>query len=327
MKVVQCEKGHYFDRDKYELCPHCGAVPRAEAAGKGTVRSREAQAVETPKSESLDLSISYSDFLQAEPLKEQREELDIPQGKNEPIEEQDIPQGKNEPIEEQDILQRKNEQPSVPDLQIVQPAGYSEPENNTGTRSLQQEIQHASASSDGKTLGFFSRIHGNSAAATIRNGQNTGMNMAAESDATIHLMPANSGTTANSGTLDQTRHSMQNAADPVTGWLVCIAGPHFGESFPIAAGNNSIGRNNKNKIVLSQDMGISKEKHAFLIYEPKKRKFYLQPGDSSGLTYLNDNFITGINELQKNAVIELGSSRLMFIPLCGPEFTWEDYMK
>ena len=32
MNVTKCINGHFFDADKYQLCPHCGAI-----ASNGTV--------------------------------------------------------------------------------------------------------------------------------------------------------------------------------------------------------------------------------------------------------------------------------------------------
>ena len=117
------------------------------------------------------------------------------------------------------------------------------------------------------------------------------------------------------------------AVDPVVGWLVCVGGNHLGESFSMTAGKNSIGRNEDNRIVLSRDNKVSRSKHALIVYEPKKRNFYLQPGDSSGLTYLNDNYIEESTKLERNDVVELGDSKFVFVPLCDETFSWEEYLK
>lgn len=114
--------------------------------------------------------------------------------------------------------------------------------------------------------------------------------------------------------------------DPVAGWLVCVSGAHFGESFNIAAGMNSIGRSDSNRIVLDMDNSVSRDKHAFVTYEPRKRRFFVKPGDSSGLTYVNDEYITESIEVKAMDVVELGNSKFILIPLCGENFTWEDYI-
>lgn len=115
--------------------------------------------------------------------------------------------------------------------------------------------------------------------------------------------------------------------DPVVGWLVCVKGRHIGESFNILSARNSIGRNETNRIVLSKDSGVSREKHAWIVYEPKQKIFYLQPGESSGLTYLNDENIMVSKVLTARDRIELGESAFIFVPLCGDGFSWEDYIK
>lgn len=115
--------------------------------------------------------------------------------------------------------------------------------------------------------------------------------------------------------------------DPVVGWLVCIQGRHIGESFNILSARNSIGRNDTNRIVLSKDNGVSREKHAWIVYEPKQKVFYLQPGESSGLTYLNDENIMVSKVLAPRDKIEVGESAFIFVPLCGDNFSWEDYIK
>ncbi len=114
--------------------------------------------------------------------------------------------------------------------------------------------------------------------------------------------------------------------EPVVGWLVAISGVHFGESFQIYVGKNTIGRSQGNKIVLGLDNGVSRENHATIIYEPKRREFYLQSGNSDGLIYLNDSFVNGSEILKAKDTLEIGATKLIFIPLCGTDFSWEQYM-
>lgn len=139
-------------------------------------------------------------------------------------------------------------------------------------------------------------------------------------------------TSASSGSEDS-QHVSQAGADssvlrqePVCGWLVCIAGSYIGGAFPVYAGKNSIGRNRNNRIVLDRDNHVSREHHALIIYEPKKRNFYIQPGDSSGLTYLNDEYIMEPKPLSAKDRIEIGQCKFLFVPLCGEDFSWEEYL-
>lgn len=121
--------------------------------------------------------------------------------------------------------------------------------------------------------------------------------------------------------------NIAKTVEPVVGWLVAVSGPHFGECFQLYAGRNSIGRSVTNKLVLELDQSVSRDAHAIIIYEPKRRQFYLQSGNADGLVYLNDAFINGSEIMKNKDIVELGASRLVFVPLCGEDFSWEQYIK
>jgi hypothetical protein len=110
--------------------------------------------------------------------------------------------------------------------------------------------------------------------------------------------------------------------DPVVGWLVCIEGPERGRDYRIRSGRNFIGREPSMHIPIKEDKSISRDKHAVLSYEPKHGRFRLAPGDGSGLTYLNDEMVDTSVELKPFDTIELGETRLKFVPFCGEEFRW-----
>ena len=122
-------------------------------------------------------------------------------------------------------------------------------------------------------------------------------------------------------------YNLPNDNEPVVGWLVCIKGEYIGESFKIKAGRNNIGRMLSNDIALAKETTVSRERHASIIYEPNKMQFFLQPGESSGLTYLNDNLAMTIAELKIYDKLSLGESAFIFIPLCGENFNWDNYIK
>jgi len=119
---------------------------------------------------------------------------------------------------------------------------------------------------------------------------------------------------------------IEEPAEPFVGWLVCIKGPAQCKTYKINAGRNSVGRDDSNHIIIRDDMRISRSKHCWVTYEPKKRIFFIQPGDSSGLTYVNDDFITENRTLVAGDKIELGDSLFMLVPLCGESFSWEEYL-
>ncbi|MGU3480150.1 FHA domain-containing protein [Methylobacterium sp. D48H] len=112
-------------------------------------------------------------------------------------------------------------------------------------------------------------------------------------------------------------------ADPVTGWAVIVDGPGRGHSFELGVGVNSVGRNLDQKIALAfGDEGIHREKHAFLIYDPKSRRFYVNCGEGRNLTYLNDELVLTPVEVFGGETITVGATKLKFVPFCGPQFGW-----
>ncbi|AMA73488.1 MULTISPECIES: FHA domain-containing protein [Aneurinibacillus] len=111
--------------------------------------------------------------------------------------------------------------------------------------------------------------------------------------------------------------------EPVTGWLVCIEGPQIGQDYRIMAEKNFIGRSEEMHIRIIGDNTISRRNHAVIVYDPKKRNFFLLPGDASGLAYHNNEAVYSPVELTAYDVIQLGRSKFIFIPLCGSHFEWE----
>lgn len=113
--------------------------------------------------------------------------------------------------------------------------------------------------------------------------------------------------------------------DPVVGWLVVLSGPGRGNARRLGYGQNSIGRDKGERVSLDfGDGSISRSKHAFLIYEPRKRQFFIRPGDGANLTYLNGDLLADSRPLKQADEIEVGATKLRFVPLCGPDFDWED---
>lgn len=115
----------------------------------------------------------------------------------------------------------------------------------------------------------------------------------------------------------------QTGLDPVVGWLVCIEGPDRGRDYRIRSERNFIGRSEKMDINIAGDDAVSRENHAIISYSPKKKQFRVYPGDSRGLVYLNDDEVVISDLLKPYDVIELGQTKLMFIPFCGEHFQWE----
>lgn len=110
--------------------------------------------------------------------------------------------------------------------------------------------------------------------------------------------------------------------DPVVGWLVCIEGPDKGKDYRIRSEKNFIGRDSSMDIAISGDMSISRRNHALVSYNPKNNSFRLYPGESHGIVYCNDEEVFSAVMLNRGDIIELGDSKLIFVPLCGEDFKW-----
>lgn len=333
MNVVKCTAGHYFDTDAYERCPHCGAARAVEGEGiSPKVEERRPRHFSSPfgrkpKKEvetSTEIGATQTEISEPvmgwsgpptgnffdEPTEPLSEDGYIPVETNKVFKDvktldfwDDVSSGKEiqtESDDSYDVQEDKKEDGfsfDSSDIDIQASADDEpEPEKDNKNTSLQEEIRNVSASNDGKTVSYFSAV---------------------TASKTSEEKPDNH-RAANKTT--------SSSSDPVVGWLVCVKGIHFGESFCICTGKNSIGRNSDNRIVVWADKTISRVKHALIVYEPKKRQFYIQPGDSSGLTYLNDEYITESKIMKTHDVIELGESKFVFIPLCGDSFSWEDYI-
>lgn len=118
-------------------------------------------------------------------------------------------------------------------------------------------------------------------------------------------------------------YANEQGDEPVTGWLVGIKGVYKGCSFPLRTGVNVIGRDVSAYVCLKKDTQVSREKHASVIYEPKKKVFYLGEGESS-MTYCNEELLCGKTELKAYDLIEIGGGNYLFIPFCGERFDWDE---
>ena len=115
-----------------------------------------------------------------------------------------------------------------------------------------------------------------------------------------------------------------SGADPVVGWLVCVKGEYFGQSFNLKTGNNSVGRSMDMDVPLAQEETISRSRHCIITFDPVNQDFFIQPGDGSGQTYLNDELIMSFAKIKSRDTIKLGFCEFVFCPLCVNGFTWSN---
>lgn len=109
---------------------------------------------------------------------------------------------------------------------------------------------------------------------------------------------------------------------PVVGWLVAVEGPCRGTDYRIHTGYNYIGRE-AGDICIHGDNTISAEKDANVTYVPQTRKFYIAHEQGKNVLLVNDMpVIGGGMEIHSFDLITIGTTKLMFIGMCGEKFTW-----
>ena len=106
--------------------------------------------------------------------------------------------------------------------------------------------------------------------------------------------------------------------------MVGLTGEIAGKSFELKTGKNFIGRGNNMDVVIPGDKSVSRNKHAIILFEPKNKLFMVQPGESRELFYLNGNVVLNTEKVQAYDEITIGNSELLFIPLCGEQFSWDE---
>lgn len=115
-----------------------------------------------------------------------------------------------------------------------------------------------------------------------------------------------------------------SATEPCVGWVVVISGPMKGRSFELQAGQNHIGRDGSNSIVLAQDPGISRRSHVIITYYHRHNMFNVCRGtEGRGTADLNNQPLEMPTQLNAGDEILLTDlTTLRFVPLCGDNFKW-----
>lgn len=115
----------------------------------------------------------------------------------------------------------------------------------------------------------------------------------------------------------------QMSLEPVVGWLVCIEGPMKGTDYRIHAGYNYIGRE-VGDIHIHGDNQISRQNHAMIAYDSGDHTYYFGPSGGRNLIKVNGKTILNAVEVKNYDVFTIGTSKMMFVGLCGPHFDWNE---
>lgn len=109
---------------------------------------------------------------------------------------------------------------------------------------------------------------------------------------------------------------------PVVGWLVCTDGVNKGTDYRLHQGRNFIGRSPEMDVCILGDNTVSRSSHAIVVYDPRSNVYLAQPGRSKELFYVNDKLVLNPVELKTMDLLNIGDTKLMFVPLCGEQFHW-----
>lgn len=112
--------------------------------------------------------------------------------------------------------------------------------------------------------------------------------------------------------------------DPIVGWLVCVKGPNRGRDYRLHSGTNYIGSSKEMDICIDNDKTISRHRAASISYDEKGQVFFIQKGEGRNLIYLNGSAVRSDADLAIYDHIVIGSTELVFVPLCCEKFSWQE---
>lgn len=112
--------------------------------------------------------------------------------------------------------------------------------------------------------------------------------------------------------------------EPVVGWLVCIDGMEKGKDYKVLAKENTIGRNEKNDINIKGDTSISRDAHAKLVYNAAVKSYTIIPAENTNGVSVNGAPIAAPTVLNGDDVIDIGATKLLFVPFVSNKFNWDN---
>ena len=110
--------------------------------------------------------------------------------------------------------------------------------------------------------------------------------------------------------------------DPVVGWLVCVEGKSKGRDYRIHAENNFIGRDPSMDIAISGDEAVSRQNHAIISYDTREKAYYFAQGTGRSIVRVNGKAMLSTVRLEAYDRLEIGDTKLVFVPLLGEGFDW-----
>lgn len=303
MKPIKCENCEkFYDGDKYEICPHCKGEPVGKVKKNITVKP-------------YPITESKSKQEETEQHTEKKEHTKKEHGIKERLKwvskKKDALDENQKIIISDDIGEETATKESTEKIDTTEQIPNNG-RNNTSLREYPEDKTDDVSESSKETE-------------RAEPKKEEIASEKAEKEQSVSLAEAIKQTESTSNDKTVAFYNFSNDVEPVVGWIVCVEGEYKGESFSLKSGRNNIGRSLSMDIALAKEKSVSREKHAAIVFEPHQKKFFIQGGESSGLTYVNDELVMMFRELCDYDMITLGESKFVFIHFVGDKFSWEDY--
>ena len=75
---------------------------------------------------------------------------------------------------------------------------------------------------------------------------------------------------------------------------------------------------------VNRDQPIDRDRHAVIVDDPLERQCFFGPQNAKTVVRLNGKPVIGQAELKEQDVLTIGSTKLIFVPLCGERFNWDE---
>lgn len=291
MKKVKCANGHFFDAERFVQCPICGEEAAETVV---TVVRNESNPDPEKKTKPLSVMPHVVDGHESGLSEQDRDKQTQVQDK-----------GKHAP-EISRIMDSKEGNETEKLISQIITEFRSGGKSKTKPEYKTAEIKPASVESEPDFT--TKRSNGTSPASLVDE-------LNASESHKISPLPKT-----------VSYYDFKENIEPPVGWIVAIKGPYKGQAFACKTGRNRIGRAADMDICFTEDLKITRKTHTSIIYEPLHRRFFVQAGEGSGLTYVNGEVIFEHINLNPYDKLSIGDSEFIFMPLCGEAFSWDDYM-
>lgn len=340
MKKVRCANGHFYDADRFDSCPICGkccSETELKLGNSGNPACENEETALLPQSFSVDELASTAWISPDEMRMLWGDDTPVEASSQEPSDQVKPAEG---PFQESYEQQEPPEQPReaavlnqqvdelaptmwiAPNLDsLSEKTESNEPEPEADSVPFHKEDSPAVGEDDGlekKEADFC-------AGEVLNMGESSELQEACdEPDALPRMMQVQAAAVPDTAAeVTQRRTGTPTSAFLPVGWLVGLSGPVKGKIFPFKSGCNRIGTEPKMDIVLPEGLPVDRANHAQIIYEPKRRQFFIQAGNGNGLCYLNRELVFTHEELHAYDQIALGEIEFLFLPLCSELFAWD----